>query len=391
MIQLRALACLAMLCLGAPRSAGPGAMPRVEAYVWQRVWTPEVLTTLQSDSAFITRWHILIAQGSSGAPFRRFTPDWAAVGRSGRPATPVIRIDGQLDGATSPALARDIATLFLAIPAPFRDRIEIDHDCATARLPTYAQFLTMLRASLPPRTAIDITALPTWLPAPALPNLIGAADHIILQVHGIDDPRTDLFQAGRAEGWVAALGRVSPRPFLVSVPAYGARIVRSAGGDLLGASGEAINPDPREGTEIVVSPASVAQFLHGLRAANSDALAGVVWFRLPLPSDLRSWSSITLRHVARGEWPAPRLVVTRTPLRGDTTEEVGLTNEGDDVALPERVAMSDGCNGDGTGNYGSDGVNFVRQRNSLLRYGQHLSIGWQRCSPRVKPPEPSVK
>jgi hypothetical protein len=132
-IQLRALACLAVLCLGAPRSAGPGAMPRVEAYVWQRVWTPEVLTTLQSDSAFITRWHILVAQGSSGTRFRRFTPDWSAVGRSGRPATPVIRIDGQLDGATSPALARDIATLFLALPAPFRDRIEIDHEAIRPR------------------------------------------------------------------------------------------------------------------------------------------------------------------------------------------------------------------------------------------------------------------
>ena len=133
-------------------------LPQAEIYVWQRVWTREVADAVQSDADFVARWHILVAQAPANLPLRRFAPNWAAIARSGRPATPVIRIDGQLDPATSPALARDIADLFRATPAATHDRIEIDHDCATARLASYAAFLTSLRGALPPRTAIDIQA-----------------------------------------------------------------------------------------------------------------------------------------------------------------------------------------------------------------------------------------
>jgi len=44
--------------------------------------------------------------------------------------------------------------------------VEIDHDCATARLSAYARFLSILRARLDRTVPLSITALPAWLSAP---------------------------------------------------------------------------------------------------------------------------------------------------------------------------------------------------------------------------------
>jgi len=379
MIPARALACLAIILAASPRSAGPGGMPAAEAYVWQRVWTPELVAALQANADVVTRWHVLIAQGGAHGPFARFAPDWGAIARAGRPAIPVIRIDGQIDPLAVARLAQTAAALIATVPAAARARIEIDHDCATARLASYAEFLATVRGLLPPGTRIDITALPTWLHAPDLGKLIAAADRLILQVHGIDDPRTALFDPARASAWVGALSRRTTRPFVVAVPAYGARIVRDANGGLQAASAERVQADPRPGSELIVAPADVAAFLQRLRLENADQVAGIVWFRLPLPGDLRAWSATTLRHVSQGRKLSPHVRVSLQPALADAAQQIALVNDGDDTDLPARLTLSPGCAGDAIGAYISNGRNFMRIRNDLLRSGAHMVVGWQLC------------
>ena len=160
---------------------------------------------------------------------------------------PVIRIEGPIEAARAAGLVAAIQGIVASLPPSLRTQLEIDHDSATARLAGYAAFLGALRSALP-GTRLFATALPTWLASPDFPAFAQAADVLILQVHSIDDPRLGLFDPARAARWVDALARRTSRPFLVALPAYGARAA-ATGGRLLAVSSEMHAMDGMAGME----------------------------------------------------------------------------------------------------------------------------------------------
>ena len=116
--------------------------------------------------------------------------------------------------------------------------VEIDYDCPTSKLATYARFLAALRSRLAPSLKLSITALPTWMTSTELEPLTRDLDEIVLQVHAVDDPRRGLFDPDQAERWVREFGRRIHRPFRVALPAYDVRVTWRPDGRLASVEGE---------------------------------------------------------------------------------------------------------------------------------------------------------
>uniref|UniRef100_UPI002586C8E9 DUF3142 domain-containing protein n=1 Tax=Pseudomonas sp. TaxID=306 RepID=UPI002586C8E9 len=143
-----ALAAL-LLTIAQGCSRPPVALPN-DAYIWQRQWTPTLVSAVQSNADIITHWRVLAAQADANGQWQITAPDWAALTGAGRPVIAVVRIDGQLAHFDEKLLLQQVASVmqtWRASGIPLAG-IEIDHDCATARLPAYAHWLATLRTTL---------------------------------------------------------------------------------------------------------------------------------------------------------------------------------------------------------------------------------------------------
>lgn len=94
--------------------------------------------------------------------------DWTPLRRSNRPVIFVARIDGQLAHLNERSIVDELAGMIagwrrseVAVAG-----VEIDHDCATARLAAYVRFLSNLRSRMGRAVPLSITALPAWLSSP---------------------------------------------------------------------------------------------------------------------------------------------------------------------------------------------------------------------------------
>ena len=292
---------VAALCgLAAPACGDPSARSvhslSHEAYVWQRAWTGAVRTSVAAApdelsglrvlalevETFPTASSSVAGHGLGDAP-RVVWPevDTAALVHSGRPVTAVVRIDG-----SRPLPTLSLAPLWNRL-AGWRERgvdlvgVEFDHDCATAALSDYADWL---RTNEPPLgLRLSITALPTWARSPALAEVAAAVDELVVQVHAIRSP--SLFAPDQAWAWLTSFANaVDNRPLRVALPTYSARV-----------SGVALTADPHE----------VAAFVRQLRREPVANVRGVVWFRLPIEGDGLTWSAATLRAVIADRALAP--------------------------------------------------------------------------------------
>ena len=268
---------LLVLGLACARPA-PRPLPH-EAYVWQREWSPELSQAVAEAPPELGALRVLARERSGEAR----TPvdiavDVEALARSGREVVAVLRVEGTalLDGMS----LQEVVTHARA----WRMRgvrvrgVEVDHDCATAALGAYADWLARERAGLGD-LALSITALPTWSGSPALARLTALTDDVVLQVHAVRAPT--LFTAGQARGFVETWARASSHPFHVALPTYRVRL--------------------RDGTRLTAEPAEVARFLAGLGERPVPGVAGVLWFRLGHRGDADAWSPSTLAAVLRGE------------------------------------------------------------------------------------------
>jgi hypothetical protein len=352
---------------------------RHDAFIWQRRWTPALRAAVVAGGGNFGAWHVLVADIGAGGSVAVPGVDWDALRAAGHAVVPVVRIDGRIGAVRAPALLAALQGTLGRLPHGVRGAVEIDHDCATARLAEYAAFLRAARAALPPGTQLAVTVLPTWLGARDFPQAAAAADTLVLQVHAIDDPALGLFDTARARHWVRALAARTDQPFLVALPAYGARVA-AVQGRLVAVSAEQTAGDGAAGAEITADPAEVAKFLAWLGAAPPPGLRGVVWFRLATGDDRRAWSAATLRAVMQGgDMSGHAMVAMRAGDAGAT--DIFVTNPGGvDVPVPLRIALPAGCvAADGIGQYVLDGF-FLRARgHALLPAHEAVPAGWMRC------------
>lgn len=356
-----------------------------DAYVWQRAWRGAVQQALHESAAMVGVWHVLAGEIDAQGRMQGVAVDFSALSASGRPAIPVIRIDGAM------LPTQDVAPIVALLdrwPAvhPWRS-IEIDHDSAARRLGEYARFLERLRAAIGSPLRLSITLLPDWLDSPDIQQLLDAADEVVLQLHGLPRAGDHLFDPARARHWVGRMAQ-SGKPFRIALPNYGSRLARDEAGRVLGVESEVPVALPAgETRELFVSPVSVAAFLRVLEKAPPRHFLGVVWFRLPVAGDVRVWSRATWHAVMRKEALSPQLRAEWRPADGEKKRgDVLLLNTGvHDAELPAQLNVGQSCRSHAAARdryvheNEATGSVLLRSRKGLLRAGEQLRLAGLDC------------
>lgn len=362
-----------------------------DAYVWQRLWTPAVISAARQSADIVRAWRVLLAEGDRSGGWATVAIPWDELLTTGRPIVGVVRIDGRLDEERMPALLDKVmATASAAMrSAPFAG-LEIDYDCPTSKLATYTKFLAAVRERLPSAVALSITALPTWMGSTALAALTAPLSEVVLQVHAVDDPRRGLFDPEQAERWVREFGQRIGRPFRVALPAYDVRVTWRSNGRLATVEGEVPLLAGGRGDLLEARPAALRQFLEALDRSAPIGLIGVVWFRLPISTDQRAWSLETWRAVIAGQPTSARAQALLVPSGQPDLWNVVLANDGTvDVGLPRRVPLDPGCKmADGANGFHLISAK-IADRDALVLEGtgrgrlkpqSRRTIGWARCA-----------
>ncbi|MEO5595605.1 MAG: DUF3142 domain-containing protein [Lysobacteraceae bacterium] len=376
----------------APAQRSTSALPQA-AYIWQRVWTPAHRGVLANSHELFNQLRVLAAQLQPGEGWFDAHVDLQALQVDGRAVRPVIRLDGRL----SKLDAADIAQRSSNIVSDWRaagvhvDGIEIDFDCPSARLPEYAQLLSAVRAALPRDVQLSITALPDWIDASGLLDVLAIADEAVLQVHAVRDPAQGLFDADKSEQWIARFASRTERPFEVALPAYGSALVFDRSGQRVGVESEAGLAQAGERQELNADPAAVAALLRKLEAAPPPHLRGIVWFRLPLPGDRRAWALATMSAVINAQ-PLRADFVAAVQSTGTGAFDLQVANRGTlDARLPASVDIGGrGCgDADALPGYriqrAATGLRFVRESDARLPASQSRALGWVRCTQLADP------
>jgi hypothetical protein len=246
--------------------------------------------------------------------------------------------------------------------------------------------LRRLRAALPERTPLSITALPAWMESPNLRSVLDEVDASVLQVHSVLDPKRGLFSEPLARRWYERYAALTPKPFWIALPNYGSRVSWDGDGRLLAVTSEGEEWARRaEDRELEADPAAVRRLLDAVEAERPAALRGVVWFRLPVRGDRRIWSAATFAVVLAGK---PLVRELRWSIERDAqgAYRVALVNAGSaDMPLPEAIRLRRPCRAaDGLSGYViervSDGLVLRREGSAMLRAGETLPVGWTRCA-----------
>jgi hypothetical protein len=338
------------------RAPAPAVLSH-EAYVWQRAWSAPLAEAVEHAPGELGALRVL-AREHTGAARVPVSPgvDVGALVRSGREVVAVLRVDGTapLTGLSLDAVA-GLARAWQARGARVVG-VEVDHDCATAALGAYADWLSGERGRLQ-GLRLSITALPTWTSSPALPRLLAQVDDVVVQVHAVQAPT--LFAPGQARAFLEAWSAATARPFRVALPTYRVRL--------------------RDGTPLHAEPREVAAFLAGLRERPVRGLTGVVWFRLGHAEDAESWGAATLSAVLRGAPLAPHLQV-RLVEAGGGARDIVLENAGTlDAEGPAALHLTGALDVlDGVRGYTAQGATLSTRSPPRIRAGERVVVGFAR-------------
>ena len=380
-----------------------GPLPH-EAYVWQRQWTAAVREAVAEHGPQFQALVALAAEVSWDRGQARVTrvawdPAAATPGRWGL----ALRV-GPFAGpfAEDDRTARFLGDLAAALVSEARARgaapaeLQIDFDCATAKLDGYRTWVTVLRRRIAP-VPLTITVLPSWIGAPGFRRLVRATDGFVLQVHSLErpaasDPSLFLCDPAAARRAVAAAAGAGV-PFRVALPTYGYTVACRRDGTFAGLCAEGPAPAwPADAVlrEVRADPVAMAELVRDWTVRRPAALTGIIWYRLPNRNDAMNWTWPTLATVMTGR--APAADVRSEPRRPEPgLAEVDLLNAGTgDAAVACRVVVSwaegDLLAADALGGFERAEVgphslvlhSSSRGPGQRLRPGQRRTIAWLR-------------
>lgn len=373
------------------RRATASAADRVQLdhgfYIWQRLWRPALLQSMQVVQTQVAQWRVL-AIHVDGQITHVSRIDMAALRGTHKPVQLVVRVEGSQLGFLNDALIDRIK----AVHAQWIEQglppagIELDHDVAERHLSAYAAWLRRLRAALA-GVPLSITALPAWLHSTALPDLLRVPDEVVLQVHAVNSHAKKLFDAERAKDWIRAWAKQHAGPFRVALPCYGSRLAFDEGGRVLAIESEVDVPvRSGEERELLASATEVAHLLRWLDVQAPAQLHGVMWFRLPTAQDQRAWRLSTWQALVSGVRSWAPIRAQLSPTTDSHLWDISLINPSmvdQDlpfaVSLPEGVRIFDGEQGYVTDLLASR-PRLIRRTAAWLRPHETLHIGWLRCA-----------
>lgn len=364
-----------------------------QAYVWQRVWTPQHQDALLQSHELFSGLRVLGLQLNRDEGLRKIAVDTQMLRQDGRPVWLVVRLDGQLQHIDSSLVFENLLSQLhqwqqsgLSVTG-----VEIDYDSPSSKLVVYQQFLKLLRTRLPQDLQLSLTLLPTWLDSPYLPALVQQADLSVLQVHAVLSPEKGLFDAELAASWIKRYSKVTQKPFYVALPAYGIGLTGFQDQQPVVESESSLYIAGQM-QEISVQPQTMADFLSRLKLQHTPHLKGLIWFRLPLEGDRRAWSMPTLKAVILQQpltvqWIVDAQPQPAEPGQTDALYNLVLRNKGQiDGVMPKEITISsDRCQiADAVGNYrldsGDQPLRFIRIHSQQLRASRSQAIGWARCT-----------
>ena len=384
---------LAAVCLVVAACA-PASAPPLEhaAYVWQRQWTPAVAAAVTDRTADFSGLRVLALQQTAATRVET-APDLAALSTRGVPVRVVLRMEGSRPRADAAELGAAMAEIVQRwrVAGVRVDGVEVDHDCASAGLAQYAAWLPRFRAALPADLLLSITALPSWLDTPAeLTQLRAAADESVLQVHALDATRRALFDSADALRWARAWQAQAPQPFRIALPAYSLRVRLATDGRPVAVDAEGrLDASGANARERHADPADVAGFVRRLQNQALPGLRGLLWFRLPVEGDRRSWAPATLAAVMRGDAPRSQIAMQYID-RGGGLYDLALRNPADtDARAPALLELPAHCGLiEGLGSYRlQPGTTTLHSPDPpWLKPAATLALGFARCGPIEQTP-----
>jgi len=375
-----------------------------QVYVWQRAWTPPVAEAVTEHAANFAETAILLAEVSwkeTVPQITRADVDFPTLAKLHRPIGLVLRV-GPFNGelATNTPAVNFLASLAASLAEEARkDQIEpvelqIDFDCATAKLDDYRKWLVVVQKRLAP-LPVTITALPGWLESPTFAPLAVAATNYVLQVHSLTKPGDinapfSLCDPVAAKRAAARAGEIGV-PFRVALPTYTYIVAFNSAGKFIGISAEAPRSDWPEGTqlrEMSADPLAMSSLVQNWNTNRPAAMRGVIWYRLPVAADNLNWRWPTLSAIVAGREPRESFHADARRVEAGLLE-ISLVNDGElDISSrlavearwsDARLAAGDGLRGFELAEQSVSAAIFQNQSPPFrLPAGEKQIIGWLR-------------
>ena len=324
-------------CLGVILAmSGCHSTPRVESgplvqrgYLWQREWTPEVAEAMQEADKHLDGVVVLGAEivwEGKTARALKANLSWQDLKQAQRPCAIGVRI-APYPGpfAEDDAQARAIVDVVKSLLDEARahgvtfSECQIDFDCGEKKLEGYHQWLRALIPVVHP-TRLVITTLPAWLDEWEFPALVREVDGYVLQVHSVptrdEGGQAMLCDPMLARKWVSKASSMG-MPFSVALPTYRCLAGYDPSGKLLGVAMDSVEPAWPQGTRVLefgTNADDMAGLVKEWSAERPSGLREVLWYRLPVATDLRNWRWVTLLAVMQGRKPVHRLEVIQTEI-----------------------------------------------------------------------------
>ncbi len=338
----RALIVFAFLLDGCDRSAPSVTGPlQQRGYLWQRDWTPAVIDAvvtaqqrldgvvllggevewIEKKPSLITAnidWEMLRSRQIRCGLALRIAPFAVASGRDDSNTRFVV------DAARSLV---DIAASHGVALSEF----QIDFDCPQKNLAVYRVWLRALRQAVHP-VRLVLTTLPAWLDDPEFVPLVREADGYVLQVHSVPildaNDRRNLCDAQSARTWVKRAAHLGI-PFSVALPTYRCAAGYDLSGKLLSVAMDSVQPawPPRTRVlEFETDADDMATLIDEWQRARPPQLREVIWYRVPVSTDVRNWHWATLSAVISGRKPLHQLEVLQ---EGENPIDLAIVNTGE--------------------------------------------------------------
>lgn len=406
-VSLVAIAATAGLWHGARKGdAGPRASGAMGSafYVWQRSWDGAVKEAVRTVPETVGGLAPLCAEiaWSEGQP-RVAWPDldMAALRSAGRPVSAVLRVGPRVP---SELMNAEVCRVALEVLQRLRAgqvepvELQIDFDCADSQLAGYRATLAGLRSAVTPMP-VRPTVLPGWLARGEFAKLARECGAYVLQVHAtavprIDSAETALCETEDARRWVERAGKIGV-PFRVALPTYAYRVAFAPDGRLLGIEAEGKPRAWPEGTVMRAFRPDAAKLAALIGDWNRDrpaCLTGLLWYRLPVSTDVQNWRWPTLSAVMQARAPRPDLRVEKS---GTSPVDLAVFNDGEaEMALPARIVATGAVAvdaADGVGGYRAEiaGATVVFLRDEALAQarippGARHAVGWLRAGTEIQ-------
>lgn len=324
-----------------------------EVYIWQRTWAEPVCASVIQHATNFTELVVLAAEVTwrdKKPVVTRVAVDFPTLAQTRMPVGLALRI-GPFGGpfAENDATTTYLTELVSALAAAARANqvepreLQIDFDCAVSKLDGYRVWVEAIQRKLAPMP-VTITALPSWLDAPAFPALAHSASNFVLQVHSLARPKDfsapftlcDPHAAQLAAKRAAYIGV----PFRVALPTYGYVLAFDHAGKFfdLSAEGPRKNwPDDAQLREVRADPVELSALVRDWTTNRPALMQGVIWYRLPVAVDNLNWRWPTLDAMLASRVPREGLLADTRRVEPGLVE-ISLVNNGD-LDISSRLAL----------------------------------------------------